>query len=77
MPKTTAPYVIVYVQATKDAPPAGIICHEICGSEEEAKTRYAELAPRANGEVLVFRSQMAEFRANEAKKKNGAAEVVS
>jgi len=117
MPKTTAPYVIVYVTNPTNAGDPGeadapTLCREICNTEEEAKARFGELAVQADGEILVFRSlpiiaeiettprvsfmtahkpldgerpkrkrrtraEMADARANEAKKKNGAVEVVS
>ena len=113
MPKTSAPFVIVYINTASD--PAGggsLLCREIYNTEEEAKTRFGELAVQADGEILVFRSlpiiaeiettprvsfmtahkpldgekpkrkrrtraEMADARANEAKKKNGAVESVT
>jgi hypothetical protein len=112
MPKTTAPYVIFYISVdnTMEKP---ALCHEVIGDEEEARTRYGQLAKDheeitvwhkdrvINAEVdttprVVFhvhsplgakpvktrkprrtKEQMIEARANEAKKKNGAAEVVT
>lgn len=43
MPKSNAPYVIFYISVdnTQEKP---ALCHEVIGDEEEARTRYGQLA---------------------------------
>jgi len=56
MPKSTAPYVIVYISndnTHEHGEPT--LCHEVCGTEDEAKLRFAELVNACDGEILVFR----------------------
>jgi len=55
MPKSSAPYVLTYIANANDESRV-TLCHEVIGTEDEAKARYAELAVESSGEVLVFRS---------------------
>lgn len=56
MPKSSKPWVLVYPEV-EDANDHPTLCPQVCGSEEEAKALFAELADSHSGEVWLFREQ--------------------